>query len=142
MDKHLGLDIPEGKARKDFLDSNCDSVEKVGYTRRFSAAELAELKENLSETAIEINDIEIEKREVAKGFKKQLDPLNETKVELLEKLKDKSEHVNENCYKFIDYEAREVGFYNADGELVYSRPIQPQEMQKTVFQVQRTGTEN
>ena len=142
MDKHLGLEFSEGKARKDFLNANCDAVENVGYTRRFTAEELAKMKENLSETAIRINDIEIAKKEAMKAIKKELDPLNEDKVDLLEKLKNKSEFVEEDCYKFIDHEAREVGFYNTEGELVYSRPIQPQEMQKTVFQMQRTGTNN
>ena len=36
-----------------------------------------------------------------------------------------------------------AGFYNKLGELVYSRPIMPQEMQKTVFSINRkTGTES
>ena len=36
-----------------------------------------------------------------------------------------------------------AGYYNKLGELVYSRPIMPQEMQKTIFNINRkTGTES
>lgn len=35
-----------------------------------------------------------------------------------------------------------AGYYNKLGELVYSRPIMPQEMQRTIFNINRkTGTE-
>lgn len=74
-------------------------------------------------------------------FKERLKPLNEEKTKLLSDLKNKSEYVNAPCYKIIDNDNREVGFYNKLGELVYSRPIQPQEMQKTIMSISRkTGT--
>lgn len=62
MDKFLGQDIPE-KDRWQFLQDNADSVEKIGYTHRFTPEELAQKRESLAETSIKINDIEIEKKE-------------------------------------------------------------------------------
>jgi hypothetical protein len=35
-----------------------------------------------------------------------------------------------------------VGYYNKIGELVYSRPIMPQEMQQNLFINRKTGTES
>lgn len=70
-------------------------------------------------------------------FKEKLKPLNESRKQLLVDLKNKSEYINEPCYKIINDEEREVGFYNKSGELVYSRPIQSQEMQTTIYQLQR-----
>lgn len=141
MEKFLGIEYPEGKSREDFLEANCDAIEEIGYTRRFTSEELLKKKDSLSELAIEINDIEEEKKEAMSVFKERLKPLNETKVKLLSELKNKSEYVNAPCYKIIDNEEREVGFYNKLGELVYSRPIQPQEMQKTIMSISRkTGT--
>lgn len=125
MDKFLGQDIPE-QERWQFLQDNADAVEKIGYTHRFTPEELAQ------------------KKEAMESFKERLKPLNEEKQELLDHIKRGSEFVeNEECAKFLYHKEKMVGFYNKLGELVYSRPIMPQEMQKTVFSINRkTGTDN
>ncbi len=143
MDKFLGQDIPETD-RWQFLKDNADAVEEIGYMHRFTPDELAQKKESLAETSIQINDIETEKKEAMEDFKQQLKPLNETKQTLLENIKKGSEYLeNEECVKILYHEEKMAGFYNKLGELVYSRPIMPQEMQKTVFSINRkTGTES
>ena len=88
-------------------------------------------------------EIEEEKKDAMQQFKDRIKPKATEKAKLLGDLKRKSEFVNDDCYKFIDHENRTVGFYNKLGELVSSRPIMPQEMQKTVFSINRkTGTED
>ena len=139
MDKFLGIDFPEGKAREDFLEANCDAVEELEYSRRFTGDELASMKDTLSDLCIRINRVENEKKDAMDDFRERLKPLNEEKKDLLEKIEQQSTLVTGECYKFIDHEAREVGYYNKLGELVYSRPIQKQEMQKTIMSVQRTA---
>ena len=59
------------------LQDNADAVEEIGYTHRFTPDELAQKKESLAETSIQINDIEIEKKEAMEAFKAELKPLNE-----------------------------------------------------------------
>lgn len=143
MDKFLGQELPE-ESRWQFLRDNADAVEQIGYTHRFTPDELSQKKESLAEISIQINDIEIEKKEVMDGFKEQLKPLNESKQGLLDNIKRGSEYRgNEECVKILDHEEKLAGYYNKLGELVYSRPIMPQEMQKTVFSINRkTGTDN
>ena len=143
MDKFLGQEIPE-KDRWQFLQDNADAVEEIGYTHRFTPDELAQKKESLAETSIQINDIEIEKKEAMEAFKAELKPLNERKQELLENIKKASEYVeHEECVKILYHEEKMAGYYNKLGELVYSRPIMPQEMQRTIFNINRkTGTES
>ena len=162
MDKFLGQEIPE-KDRWQFLQDNADAVEEIGYTHRFTPDELAQKKESLAETSIQINDYqlkpitdvdffpildrvihEIEKKEAMEAFKAELKPLNERKQELLENIKKGSEYVeNEECVKILYHEEKMAGYYNKLGELVYSRPIMPQEMQRTIFNINRkTGTES
>ena len=143
MDKFLGQDVPE-KDRWQFLEDNADAVEKIGYTHRFSPNELAQKKESLAEVSIKVNDIEIEKKEAMVDFKDRLKPLNEEKGKLLDNIKKGSEFVeNEECVKILCHDEKMAGYYNKLGELVYSRPIMPQEMQKTIFSITRkTGTEN
>ena len=141
MDKFLGQEYPETE-RRQFLEDNCDAVEEIGYTRRFTTDELNQKKENLANVSIDINDIEEAKAEAMADFKASLKPLNEDKKMLLDQVKRKSEFVQGNCFKFIDHDKKEVGYYNSLGELVSSRPIMPQEMQKTIFRsLNKTGTE-
>ena len=66
------------------------------------------------------------------------------KATLLENSKKGAEYIeNEECVKMLYHEEKMAGYYNKQGELVYSRPIMPQEMQKTVFSINRkTGTDN
>ena len=124
------------------LENNCDAIEQVGYTRRFTPDELAERKEELADNSIQLSDIDAEKKVIDSQFKAHKKPLDARKSTLLEELKNKSEFVKEDCYKFIYHDERMVGFYNSDGELVSSRPIMPQEMQKTIFGQMRTGTDD
>lgn len=142
MEKFLGQDIPEDR-RWQFLQDNADAIEKIGYTHRFSPEELAQKKEALAEVSISINDIETKKKDFMDSIKECLKPLNEEKQELLENIKQGVEYrTNEECVKILDHEEKLAGFYNKLGELVYSRPIMPQEMQRTIFTISRTGTDN
>ena len=143
MEQHLAQDISE-QDRWQFLQDNADAVEKIGYTHRFTPEELAQKKESLAEVSIQINDIETEKKEVMDDFKERLKPLNEEKAELLDHIKRGSEfRADEECAKILYHDERMAGFYTRLGELVYSRPIMPQEMQKTIFNINRkTGTES
>ena len=139
MEKFLGQDMPESQ-RWDFLKDNADAVEKIGYMHRFTPEELAQKKELLSEACIKINDIEAEKKEIMDEFKERLKPYNAEKQELLKDIKNGSEYIeNAECVKILYHEEKMAGFYNKLGELVYSRPIMPQEMQKTIFTL-NTGT--
>ena len=71
MERELGKDLEQGKKRVAFLMDNCDAVEEKGYMKPFTPEELARMKESLSETDIEINDIEEEK---TPAMKVQNDP--------------------------------------------------------------------
>ena len=46
---------------KNLLENNCDAIEEVGYTRRFTPDELNQRKEELADVSIAISDIEAER---------------------------------------------------------------------------------
>jgi len=142
MDKVLGQEY-EGKARIDFLRDNCDAVEDLGYTKQLPNEEIEALKDRLVENNIQLRDVRADKKAANKEFNDQIKQLEESNDEVTGKLKAKSEFVTEACYKFIDNDEREVGYYNSEGLLVYSRPVRPEELQKTMFQtLRKTGTDN
>ena len=110
MDKFLGQEQPE-EDRWQFIQDNADAIEEIGYTHRFTPEELAQKKESLAETSIEINDIEEEKKEVMQEYKKQLEPLLKQKKQLLEHIKKGSEfRENEQCAKILYHDERMVGY--------------------------------
>jgi TolA-binding protein len=142
MDKTLGKEYAISQ-REAFLRDNCDSVVKKGYMKQFSQDQIQQKKEELSETDIQINDIDDEKRELNKEIRSRLDPLKDQRKTLLKDIKQKSEYIEEECFKYVDPEEKMVGFYNSEGDLIESRPATSDELQGTIFQISRkNGTNN
>lgn len=137
MQKELGKDIDNPLARVQFLKDNCDEIQELDYMRQFKPDELVEMKDSLSTVAIQIDDLEGEKKDLTAEINAKIKTQSLQKKKLLKGLKQKAELVNEPCFKFIDDENRMVGFYNSDGDLVQSRPAMGNELQKTIFQVQK-----
>jgi hypothetical protein len=62
---------------------------------------------------------------------------------MVSNIKAKAEYVKEICFKFIDQYEKMVGYYNANGDLIESRPATADELQPTLFSViRKTGTDN
>ena len=142
MEKQLGKDYTNKDQRIAFLKDNCDTVAEKSYLKQFTPDELQQKKEQLSEASIEINDIEEEKKEMLAEIKTRLEPKTTFRKELLRDIKHKASMKKEECYKFIDQTGRMVGFYNSDGDLIESRPAFADELQGTIMQILRTGTNN
>ena len=126
------------KDRLETLESSADKVEMFSYTRPFTPEEIREFKDQYSTQMIELSQEEEEFKAVKEAFKAKVKPMKEISKALLTNIKLKAEFLKERCFVMI--EGNEVGYYNANGELVYQRPILPGE-QKTVFSIQRNGTE-
>lgn len=143
MEKTLGKEYGNQSQRIAFLQDNCDAVEETGYMKRYTPEQIQAMKEDLAETSISINDLETEKKEIVKEFKEKTDPLREHRSTLLKGIKEKAIFTKEKCFKFVDQEAKMTGFYNSEGDLVELRPANSDELQGTIFQMQRkTGTNN
>ncbi|MDD7272832.1 MAG: hypothetical protein PUG96_02545 [Prevotellaceae bacterium] len=136
----MAKDIQNRLQREAFLKDNCDAVEEKGYMKPFKAEQLQGHKEKLAETSIKIEEIEEELKEIKKDFNDRLKDLKEERSEIIRNIKMKAEFVSEICYKFIDQEARKVGYYNAEGDLIEERPATADEMQPTLFMQPKTGT--
>jgi hypothetical protein len=124
--------------RIDILKSSADRVESLSYTKPFTLDQLHCFKDDLSTAMIELNQKEDDFKILRDAHKSQVKPLKEKTRQLLTDIKTKAAFVKEDCFVFI--EGNEAGYYNAEGTLVYQRPLLPGEGQKTVFQVLREGT--
>lgn len=142
MQRVLGQDIKDPEQRKQFLSNNADKVEKIDYHKSFESEELAQKKTDFANKSIRIAALEEEIKEFKDKIGEELKPLREDTKQLLEDIKGKGRMVNEECYLFFDEEERMVGYYNAEGVLVQSRPATREELQKTIFADLREGTNN
>jgi len=137
MEKRL-LQNVGAKEREETLESSADRIENFSYTKPFTPEQIRVFKDDLSTTMLDYNALEDELNTIKDSFKQRMKPLKDETKLLLTNIKNKAEFVNEKC--FIITEGDEVGYYNADGELVYQRPILPGERQKTIFSINREGT--
>lgn len=139
MEKHLFQTVPASE-RAQMLRDNCDKIEEQTYMKQFTHEEISLMKDSLADVSIELNDIALEKKEVTAEYTEREKPLKKETKGLLLNIKRKAIEVHEECFKFIDQDNGEVAFYNQVGDLIFSRPIQPSEKQKTIFALPKTGT--
>ncbi|MBR1448331.1 MAG: hypothetical protein IJ588_06265 [Prevotella sp.] len=133
MQKVLGQDIKDPEERKQFLLDNADRVEQIDYHKSFDSDELSQKKTDFANKSIRIAALEEDIKDFKDKVGLELKPLREETKQLLDDIKAKGRMVNEKCYLFLDEEERMVGYYNAEGILVQSRPATREELQKTVF---------
>jgi hypothetical protein len=75
-------------------------------------------------------------------FKEELKHLLEKQKEFIKSLKEKAEKVKETCYKVVDKEEKQVGYYNKNGQLVSTRIAFDDELQQPNFYSEaRSGTD-
>ena len=125
------------RERLETLENSADKVEEFSYTKPFTPDQLVIFKDQLSTEMIELKIVEDELQVIKDEYKGKMKPLKKAITDILTNIKYKSESVTEKCYVMI--EGSEVGYYNAEGNLVYQRPALPGE-QKTIFSVKREGT--
>ncbi|MVM33631.1 hypothetical protein GO755_26570 [Spirosoma sp. HMF4905] len=131
--------------RKQILSDSCDRVETLEYLKPYESDELNQLKDSYTDVSIQIAKLEAEKKKANDAFNLTLKELKGKAGLTLLFLRNKAEQVTEPCYMFFEADAKLVGYYNAEGRLVSSRPMRPGENQQTVFAVNRrdeymTGT--
>ena len=141
MAKTIGKDIQSLIERRRFLEDNADSVEEKGYMKPYTPEELQGHKESLANTMSAISAIEEELAGVKAEYKAKLKPLQEKKSQMVANIKAKAEYVTENCFKFVDRDARMTEYYNAEGDLVEARPSTADEMQMNLFAMNRANSD-
>jgi chromosome segregation ATPase len=141
MDAELFQDLPVAE-RREQLEANADAIEHLGYTRSLPSEEVDSLKEQLMSVQIKIEEKQEELKEKSKELNTIIKDYKESRKKVTAKLKTRSEYIEEDCYKMVDSNRREVGYYNKEGKLVYSRPARKEELQKSIFQeIRSTGTD-
>lgn len=143
MSKHLLPDETPEK-RLEYLESTADQVVEERYYQRLDQDELTAKKAEFTQNALDVDDLEEQKKEVLNQFKESLKPLKETHSRLASEIRTGFVEKHGRLYVYVDEKTRMVKYYDQQGELIESktRPANADELQKTIRMSLRTGTDN
>lgn len=147
MEKFIGQEIEDLHEREIFIKDNAEGVEKMGYSKPLPSTVIDKLKETLANACIEHHDLQEAKKAVDQDYQARIKEQKTLIADCADKLKSKSEYVNEPCYKLVNEDDKQVGYYNKEGMLVYERPARLEELQPRLFKINATtnkptGTED
>lgn len=119
----------------DALRDHCDAVEILGYNKTIPVDELDRIKDQLYEDNLSLLKIREEKAEANRDFNEQIKKLEQSISEAVMRIRNKSDYVEEECYKFVDFDTQTVVYYNDEQKPVYSREARADELQRNIFNV-------
>lgn len=94
-----------------------DSESEEEYYKKYRDDEIAEFKNELSDTMIEYDALKEELKEISKEIKDRMKPLESERKETLRKIREKSFKTKERLFKIVDPSTNLVGVYDKDGYL-------------------------
>lgn len=123
--------------RMEKLNSIAAGKERITYLRNLTEAEIDAESKELASLCRRRNELEEEKKNVAKDYQTQIDSVKQNIDRSATLLEDGRKECVEDCFKVLDIDAREVGFYNNRGELVRMRKALDSDLQLDMFYQQR-----
>ena len=123
--------------RMEKLNSIASGKERITYLRNLTEAEIDAESKELASLCRRRNELEEEKKNVAKDYQTQIDSVKQNIDRSATLLEDGRKECVEDCFKVLDIDAREVGFYNSRGELVRMRKALDSDLQLDMFYQQR-----
>lgn len=127
--------------RIQMLEDNCDAIVNEKYTKRFTGTERNERRKRNAEIDLELAIIAEDEKAMKEQIKERKKPLLEEKAKLLEEIKMNGKYVEGRVFKFIDREAKEVGYYDEDALLVEQRKMTNADKQLSLH-LPATGTDD
>ena len=129
MEERIFQDL-DPEARMAEMAKTAVKRECITYRHDFSEEELNEKRKDLADIVTELVDLEEEKKAYTESLNARKKDKEITRNELVGQLKKGGEERTGGCWKYVDYENRVVGYYDADGILVCERDMTPDETQR------------
>lgn len=121
------------------LRENADTTYSKNVVRPFTDEELTDMKHTLSEVDIQMNDAEIEKKELTKEVNDRIKAFKGTRTYLLKSLKDKYVEQLETVFDIADQENGVMETFDCEGNLLSTRKLTPKEKQTKLITLQKQG---
>lgn len=142
MDSKILQDV--GKVeRRQLLRDSASKSEEYTYPRGLSDQEVVHLKDEYTKNAITLSKHEERKKEFMTDWKSEVKPLVLEMGEQMTRIRSKVEEITEEVYLMPEHEEGMMGYYNAEGMLVYQRPLMDNEKQFSIVDnSHKNGTNN
>lgn len=127
--------IPEQERAMALANIADDTISDHMYMRQLSDEELADLRFNLEVEALKSAAIEAEFNETKKEMSAAVKSAKKVVGEILKVLKTRSVEVVGSVYLVSDFELGRMNYVTPTGEIIYHRPLTPNERQGNVFKM-------
>lgn len=125
---------------KDNLEAIAYGVQEKSYTKNLTEEEIVERKDEYSEIAIQLSEIDAQKKEILERFKNQIKEPKLKASMLLESIKFKSEQKHGLLFLVDDQEDGMMYSFDTLGVCVEVRPLLKEEKQ-TRLRTLKNGTD-
>lgn len=128
--------------RKKYLQDSAQKKQEFSYPRPLSKEEKEQLKDEFFQNRVAIAKLEDDKKEFMTEHKSKMKPLQQLANSQMNKLRSGVEEMNEIVYLLPEHEEGMMGYYSAEGLLVYQRPLMPEERQFSIVDssIRKEGT--
>lgn len=129
------------KSRMNTLESVSYSVNHESYTKNLEDSDLTNLKSELAEVSIKLNELDLKKKAITEEIKAEMKIPKMEKMQLLESIKHKSEYREGMIYKIDDQDAGLMFLFDTDAICIDLRPLTKEEKQTVLKMTKATGTD-
>jgi hypothetical protein len=103
--------------------------EQTNYFKQLTQQEMDVRRELLAENSIKYFKLGEELKGIKSDFKERMDPLSRSNTQILHELDTGQAEIEGELFYVPDYEDSMMGVYDANGDLVSSRRLRPEEKQ-------------
>lgn len=129
--------------RRQILRDTADKKELFTYPKALDEKEVTHLKDQFTINAITLAKHDEARQEFLTDWKSKVKPLKLEMQDQMRVIRTKVEEITEDVYLISDQQDGVMGYYNEDGDLVYERPLMPDEQQISLVDKSKlTGTNN
>lgn len=139
MEQHLLQNEPHQK-RLEVLKDSAEKVETFTYPKVLSAEEITKVREDYTQNAIRKAKLDEAKKEYSDNHNAEAKPIANEMKEQMQMIRSKVEEITEQVYHIADQDEGMMGYYNAQGKLVYQRPLLPNEKQLRIIETSKKSS--
>lgn len=120
---------PEERLR--ILRDNHES-ETTSYFKQLTQEEMDIRREQLADNSIKYFEHSEELKEIKSQFKEKMEPLTRSNQQIMQELKTGQAEVEGEIFKVPNYDDNMMETYNAEGDMISSRRLLPNERQQNL----------
>ena len=124
----------ENEQKPAILTGDADRrISDYSYLKTLTQEEIRKEEDVLIDLAVKISDLETDFKSVKIEHKAKIDPVKKDYATTLDNIRSGKKLVSEEVFIFFDRAKKIADYYNSEGILVYSRSMEIEEHQMTIY---------